>query len=84
MLAAPEALKGHDALQMMGNITSHAPHIYQSQILTQSYNLDHSDQIVAASGSRSMSFKFVGDSLHARIERSYKYNVYSLLDLGFL
>ncbi len=74
--AAVAALGGATALNKLENITYHAPDIYRSQTLTQSYNLEPSDQTVATSGSQNLSFNFVGDHLYARVERSYHYDAY--------
>ncbi|KAI8624186.1 hypothetical protein F5Y19DRAFT_491630 [Xylariaceae sp. FL1651] len=71
-----QAVGGEDVLASIKGITYHAPNIYRSQTLTQSYNLFQSDQSVATAGAQDMSFDFTGPELRRRIDRTYSYGDY--------
>ncbi|KAL7931776.1 hypothetical protein V8C35DRAFT_329443 [Trichoderma chlorosporum] len=70
-----DSIGGLKALKKVQTLAYRAEGIYRSQTLTQNYNLYHSDQSVAETGSETLSFDF-SSGLRARIDRYYRYNDY--------
>ncbi|EHK16190.1 uncharacterized protein TRIVIDRAFT_163307 [Trichoderma virens Gv29-8] len=70
-----DSIGGSNALKSVHRLVYKAEGIYRSQTLTQNYNLYHSDQSVAETGSETLSFD-LSSGLRARIDRYYRYNDY--------
>ncbi|PKK54878.1 hypothetical protein CI102_385 [Trichoderma harzianum] len=70
-----DSIGGSKALKEVQRLVFKAEGIYRSQTLTQNYNLYHSDQSVAETGSETLSFD-LSSGLRARIDRYYRYNDY--------
>ncbi|KAF4467560.1 hypothetical protein FALBO_5568 [Fusarium albosuccineum] len=70
------ALGGERAIDNLDGVTYHAPNVYRSRSLMQSYNMDRADTTIAVSGSQNISFSFDSNQLTQRIDRIYKASDY--------
>ncbi|KAF5009447.1 hypothetical protein FDECE_4330 [Fusarium decemcellulare] len=66
---ALEALGGETAIGELKGLTYHAPRIFRSRSLMQSYNFATADTSVAVSGSQNISFRLTEGFLEQRIDR---------------
>ncbi|KAF5244602.1 hypothetical protein FAUST_2118 [Fusarium austroamericanum] len=67
--AALDALGGTGPISQLTGITFHAPRIYRSRSLMQSYQLMRADTSVMTSGSQNISYKFDVEDFQQRIDR---------------
>ncbi|CAM1504906.1 Fc.00g024970.m01.CDS01 [Cosmosporella sp. VM-42] len=68
---ASAALGGEDVISNINGVTYHAPNIYRSRSLMQSYELTRADVAVAITGSQNISFSYSSPEVVQRIDRHF-------------